>query len=355
MPVKKSLNKKDSDKVNESLSEETSRFRKIMRDFWNDFLKGFPDMESKVKYPEDPEEFYLIQHLSFVKNEDILKIPVDKKARLLWPGLTIVELMEHKNFEENRYHIENYLRTLFLLGRDELRQKASDDIQDDLESSEIYQQVLHHALTSRQNHNHSQETGPAEGPAEGPAAESRGVGEIPKEFEAFKGLPDMLENSVFGSLAKDIAGELTEDLDPEVANDPSKLLGGGNFMGIFGKVMTKLQDKMQSGEFDVQQMAQEGQKLMGQLNQNGGLQNLMNNPMISQMMGQMMGQMGQNQQPGQPRQPLGQLPRQFQGQLPNQLPVPPKQTKRVRTGKKQKKVLKKKAKLDKKKSESKDV
>lgn len=91
-------------------------------------------------------------------------------------------------------------------------------------------------------------------------------------------IPDSLENSTIGNLAKEISEEINlSDFSIEKPDDIMKLMSGN----IIGKVGEKIQKKMASGEIKHEQLLSEAMSMLGKM---GGSSDIFNNPMIKQMM-----------------------------------------------------------------------
>lgn len=91
-------------------------------------------------------------------------------------------------------------------------------------------------------------------------------------------IPDSLENSTIGNLAKEISEEINlSEFSIEKPDDIMKLMSGN----IIGKVGEKIQKKMASGEIKHEQLLSEAMSMLGKM---GGSSDIFNNPMIKQMM-----------------------------------------------------------------------
>lgn len=104
-------------------------------------------------------------------------------------------------------------------------------------------------------------------------------------FNMFSGL----QNSKIADLAKEISSEIdTSDLKLESPQDIMKLMdfsGGNNVLSnIIGKVSSKIQTKISSGEMKHEDLLGEAMNMMSMMSKGGIGNDLFNNPMISQMM-----------------------------------------------------------------------
>lgn len=103
-------------------------------------------------------------------------------------------------------------------------------------------------------------------------------------------VPEMLENSKIGNLAKEITSEI--NLDELNIEDPSNIMNllNNNVIGnIMGKVGSKINEKIEKGELKNEDLLGEALNFMKVLQQNGGG----NNPLMS-----MMGDLMKNKQGG---------------------------------------------------------
>lgn len=112
---------------------------------------------------------------------------------------------------------------------------------------------------------------------------------------------NILENSKIGNLAKEISEEI--DLSSIKVDKPEDIIGSlmsgdGALNNIIGKVGSKIQSKIQSGEIKHEELLSDAFSMLNMLNKNGGggaggglggLGAFMNNPMFSQMMKGMQG------------------------------------------------------------------
>jgi len=104
------------------------------------------------------------------------------------------------------------------------------------------------------------------------------------------GLENMIENSSIGKLAKEIAEDLNID---ELTGDPSDMANmfqNENFMNIFSKINSKVQDKMNSGELDGNILSKEASSMYPDISSNPIFGQLFNNPDIQRAMHQQMSQ-----------------------------------------------------------------
>ena len=90
-------------------------------------------------------------------------------------------------------------------------------------------------------------------------------------------LPDFLQNSIIGNLAKEISGEI-DTTQLENLENPADLFStmfsggamGGGLGSLIGSVVGKLTEKMESGELDQTKLMTEAAGMMGSLNLFGG-------------------------------------------------------------------------------------
>lgn len=96
----------------------------------------------------------------------------------------------------------------------------------------------------------------------------------------------MLENSTIGSLAKEIASELDiSKLNVEKPEDLLNFTGDNNFLGnIVGKIGSKVNAKLESGELKHEDLLGEAMGLLKSLGGSGALGGIMNNPMFKEML-----------------------------------------------------------------------
>ena len=95
-------------------------------------------------------------------------------------------------------------------------------------------------------------------------------------------LPDFLQNSIIGNLAKEISGEI-DTTQLENLENPADLFStmfsggamGGGLGSLIGSVVGKLTEKMESGELDQTKLMTEAAGMMGSLNLfgSGGMSN----------------------------------------------------------------------------------
>lgn len=98
--------------------------------------------------------------------------------------------------------------------------------------------------------------------------------------------PKMLENSTIGSLAKEIASELDlSNLKVERPEDLLNMGGDNNMIGsIVGKIGSKVNAKLESGELKHEDLLGEAMGLLKSLGGSGALGGFLNNPMFKEMM-----------------------------------------------------------------------
>lgn len=88
--------------------------------------------------------------------------------------------------------------------------------------------------------------------------------------------PPSLEDSSIGSLAKEIMDEMGINENMDTSKTPSL----GDLGSLMSKTFSKIQTKMNNGEFDEKKMMQEAQQMMGGLNMfGGGMPNMNGMPM----------------------------------------------------------------------------
>lgn len=107
------------------------------------------------------------------------------------------------------------------------------------------------------------------------------------DIDDINSIPNMLENSVIGGLAKDISKEINMDeLNIENPEDIMKLMSGN----VIGKVGEKIQKKLASGEINQADLLSEAMNILGSMNKGGG--SIFNNSMFKDILSGTMGNMG---------------------------------------------------------------
>lgn len=106
------------------------------------------------------------------------------------------------------------------------------------------------------------------------------------DIDDINSIPNILENSVIGGLAKDISKEINMDeLNIEKPEDIMKLMSGN----VIGKVGEKIQKKLASGEINQADLLSEAMNILGSMNKGGSL---FNNSMFKDILSGTMGNMG---------------------------------------------------------------
>jgi hypothetical protein len=252
-------------------------FKKQFQELVNEFSRAF-DI-SNIQVPEDPIEFYLNNIAKHVASGEYWGNDEDE----FLPGITFSQVRSNPYFDTNRYVIEKYLKTLYLVGYEDMKKFLGDERVDYVRSS-VYNNILMDMVNSKTQ----------EQAQEQPRPQFPTTGEgMPDNME------DFIKNSSVGKLAEDIMKDI--ELPETPPENPMEMMST-----MLPSVMKSITGKMQSGEIDFNKIQQES---MGMMKTMGPMMQAMA-PMMQQMMNpQMMQQMAQAMGgPTQPRtrQPLPQ-------------------------------------------------
>jgi hypothetical protein len=263
-----------------------SKFLVNLKQFLDNIVKNYPEQEKKIRgYYRDLDEnveIYLNEFYENCKNKgsDIASKNeiIFSKESVILPGIDFYTIWnDEKLDEEQRDNIWKYLHTLYILAYEH---KTDRDISDfikflkegNIEIEKMDEQtrtmvdIIHRMLTGVDDKNKEVDLGEDE----------------PEEDDGkpLFDLPDLMDGTI-GKLAKEIA----EEIDPASLNlnveNPQQLISelmSGNFdetndksgiVNLVKNITSKVQNKIQSGEFSESQLFEEAKGMMEKLQKGG--------------------------------------------------------------------------------------
>jgi hypothetical protein len=292
----------------ESAPKIPDKFSSIVNDFANDLCITFPEhVAILAKWKSDinaddlaelhkhclaiyPKHFFDILY----QNDDVFKTPGE--AAHFFPGLDFSLLYNCEGVSETtKKTIWKYLQLVLFTIIQGVKDKAnfgdSMNMFDGIDEKDLHEK-LKETMTgiadffSKLKPDQEQE----ESGAELPKFEMPDMGEFAKNFPFPGGLPNMdniqdhlrtLFNGKIGSLAKEMAEEITEEFKDMLGEEANNLQNPDDAMKLFTKdpkklialmkkISTKLDKKMKDGDISREEMMQEASEMLNKMKEMGG-------------------------------------------------------------------------------------
>jgi len=256
------------------MSKQLEKFNNVYEDLVKDIKNTYKDFN--IKSNNDSLKHFItnvIPYLDDISCKNIDAFIYKHKEMYLVDGVKFYKLLKHKKTNnENLNVIWKYLQTLYVLAYNSQETKTIlDKLNDEVILSNMEKSNYLIYLENFINHD-SVNIMP-----EVHKEKSKKVESISDDEESNEQLPDFLENSLIGSLAKELSNEINPDELGEIG-DPSDLMsslfGGGKdnpgLGALIGKVVGKLDEKMKSGDVDQNALMNEATSMMQNLNLFGG-------------------------------------------------------------------------------------
>ena len=307
------------------MSEQLEKFNNVYEDLLKDIKNTYKDFNIKSNSNNDSLKHFItnvIPYLDDISCKNIDAFMYKHKGMYLVDGVKFYKLLKHKKTNnENLNVIWKYLQTLYVLAYNSRETKnILDKLNDNgVNNDEVILNNMEKSNYLNYLENFINNDGinilPEKHVDE--STKSKKVESISDDEDSNEKLPDFLENSLIGSLAKELSNEINPEELGEIG-DPSDLIsslfgGGGDNPGLgalIGKVVGKLDEKMKSGDVDQNALMNEATSMMQNLNLFGG-GNGSGAPDMSGLMSMMAGMNG-----------MGGIPTQTAPNTQNSVPVP---------------------------------
>lgn len=262
-----------------------NKFNKVFQEFIKELIKTFPDetlkmkkhkyykiedMDSNTKYLED----FINNNLPYMDEISKCNKKFFKHSKLFIVNDTSYKsILRSPSITRNNLNmIWKYLHTLFILcySVDNLQTIIDDNLLDNTNINKIkanldnYDKLLADIISKNKQALNIQEQ----------ESETKQNSEIKSNEE--NDMDDFFDNSLIGSLAKELSEGFNEE-DMKDLKNPQDLLAGllqGKTNEGLGKIMntvcSKLDEKMKNGELNHEQLFMEANKMMGKMDLFGG-------------------------------------------------------------------------------------
>lgn len=280
----------NSDKYfNNSKEEKLIRsFNKILKQFLLELNKSFPEYKinelKEYKTIEDLEDKYLLYFMNKIE-PNIEKLSLQDETlfeiedSFFLRDIEFSIIWKEKMSDNNKLAIWKFLQTLYLIGKPFINNK--EDIQGVIEEFNEVKNFQDKELLENINNQNKYILNIIKNL------------NVKKESKEEPDMPDFIQNSKIGKLAKELSSELNlEDLgfsepsEGEKPEDMFKNIIGQNPQKLIGLIQTvgeKIQNKLSESDIQQEDLLGEAQKMMSSLGGNEMISNIFKDPKMKDM------------------------------------------------------------------------